>query len=103
MTQRSLASLIAVNVVLLAALVMVVLGTPEPASAQFGAGGKYLMIAGKSNERRNQAAVYIIDVNSAKVMSVIVNTSERRNPIEVVAGKSVKSDLQRASNATSDR
>lgn len=97
MNQRSLATLIALNVVLIASLVLVMFTAPQPAHAQFGAGGKYLMIAGQSPQRQDRAAVYIIDVNSAKVMSVIVDTAKRRNVVEVKALRSVRNDLKKAS------
>lgn len=103
MNQRSLATLIAVNVILLASLVMVFFTTPQPAHAQFGAGGKYLMIAGRSPQRESQDVVYIIDVNTAKIITVIANTALRGNAVEVIAGKNIKPDLEKASEAKSGR
>lgn len=96
MTKRSLATLLAINVILLSALVLVMFGNPQPAEAQFGGGGRYLMIAGRSPQRENQAAVYIIDVNSSKIAAIVVNTAVRRNNIEPVAGRTVRDDAQRA-------
>lgn len=105
MNQRSLATLIAVNVILLSSLVLVFFSTPEPAYAQgFGAGGKYLMIAGRSPQRNSQDVVYIIDVNGAKMITVIANSSLRSNNIvEVIKGRDIKPDIERATKARSGR
>ena len=98
MTKRSLATLIAINVILFAALVMVIFAQPRTAQAQaFGSPGKYLMIAGRSPQRENQAAVYIIDVNSARMIAVTINTALRKDQIEVIAGRKVKEDIENAS------
>ena len=96
MTQRSLATLIAVNVILIAALVLVMFGSPQPASAQFGAAGRYLMIAGKSPQRDNQAAVYVIDVTSGKIIAGVISTAARKNQIQFIAGRDIKDDIERA-------
>ena len=95
MTKRSLATLIALNVILLASLVLVLFGAPQDARAQFGAGGRYLMIAGKSPQRENQAAVYVIDVSSGKIIAGLINTANRTNQIEFVAGLDIKPDIER--------
>jgi hypothetical protein len=91
MNKRSLAALIALNVLLLVALA-VTLATPEPAQAQFGAAGRqYLMIAGEVAGRSSQAAVYIIDTQSTRMVAVLFNSNN--NTFEFVAGRTVGDDV----------
>ncbi len=94
MNKRSLAGLILINAVLLAALVVTGFA-PEPAQAQFGgSGGQYLMIAGDATGRDAQAAVYIADLRSGKVVAVMFNGSNDK--LELIAGRDVSQDSQRA-------
>jgi len=97
MNKRSLAGLILINAVLLASLVVTAF-SPAPAQAQFGgAGGQYLMIAGDVTGRSQQAAVYIIDMQSGKVVAVFFNGSN--NSLEFVAGRDVRKDAERANSS----
>jgi len=67
MTKRTLAVLITVNALLIAA-VGVVSFTPQPAQAQLGGGGgDYLMLAGTAPGVTGEA-VYIINVDTAKAI-----------------------------------
>lgn len=93
MNKRSLAGLILINAVLLASLVVTAF-SPAPAQAQFGgSGGQYLMIAGDVTGRSSQAAVYIIDMQSGKVVAVMFNGSN--NTLEFIAGRDVSQDAER--------
>lgn len=95
MNKRSLAGLILINAVLLASLVVTAF-SPAPAQAQFGGmGGQYLMIAGDVTGRDAQAAVYIIDMQSGKVVSIMFNGSN--NTLEFIAGRDVSEDATRPS------
>ena len=76
MNRRSLASLILLNAVLLAALVVSSL-TP-PAEAQFGAGASYMMIAGQTRGRSNQDVVYVVDMQSSQMVAMMFNSSNNR-------------------------
>jgi hypothetical protein len=94
MNHRSLASLIVINAVLLAALVVTV-SSPAPAQAQLGGiGGQYMMIAGNVTGREAQAAVYIIDMRTSNVIAVMFNGSN--NTLEFVAGRDISQDAARA-------
>lgn len=91
MNARSLAALILLNVVLLAGLVVTVF-SPQPAAAQFAGGSQYLMIAGDVTGREQQAAVYIINLQTSQMAAVMFNTAN--NNLEVVAGRTVGEDLR---------
>lgn len=97
MNKRSLAGLILINAVLLASLVVTAFN-PTPAQAQLGGGGgggQYLMIAGDVTGRDQQAAVYIIDLQSAKVITIFFNGANNR--LEFIAGRDVSQDSERTS------
>ena len=94
MNKRSLAGLILINAVLLASLVVTAF-SPAPARAQSGGGGgEYLMIAGDVTGREQQAAVYIIDLQSRKIITFFFNGANNR--LEFIAGRDVSQDAQRA-------
>ncbi len=93
MNKRSLAGLILINAVLLAALVVAAL-SPAPVQAQFGGGGQYMMIAGNATGRESQAAIYIIDLNTSRVVAVMFNGSN--NKLEFIAGRNISEDAERA-------
>ncbi len=77
MNRRSLAALILVNAVLLAALVTS-LASPQPAHAQFGGGSQYLMIAGQSQVRNDQAAIYVVDTRNGAIVSLMYSSANNR-------------------------
>ena len=91
MTHRSLSMLIVLNAVLLAALSVTLFSTP--ASAQFGGGAAYTMIAGQVTGRADQESVYIIDLNTSRMVAVIFNTNNNR--ADVIDGRVVADDAQR--------
>lgn len=90
---RSLAALVALNVALLAGLV-VTLFTPEPAQAQFGGGTQYLMLAGQTRGQNDAALIYILDVRSAAMISVVYNSGSK--DLEFVASRGMANDIQEA-------
>ena len=73
MNRKTLRALLTLNVVLLVALVLVGL-TPQPAQGQF-ARSEYIMVAGRVVGRDQQAAVYILDLATAKIAAVMYNSS----------------------------
>ena len=90
MTQRSLAALILLNVVLLAGLVVVGFA-PQPAQAQLGGGGQYLMIAGKTAQRQSQSVVYVLNVRTAQVAALLYRSADNR--VEPIDGRDIRNDL----------
>ena len=75
MTQRSLAALIMINAVLLAAVVVAVFAPRT--QAQFAGGGQYLMISGATTGRTQQSAVYIINITSGEVLPLMFNSANQ--------------------------
>jgi hypothetical protein len=102
MNKRSLGALIVLNLMLLAAVVVVNL-TPAPAAAQGLGGGRgnYIMIAGSVPGRSNQSAVYVVELNSARMMVVFFNAST--NSFEFVAGRDVYNDARNVSGGGGGR
>ena len=91
MNRKTLGALIALNSVLLAGLAAVCL-SPKPAQAQGGfAGSNYLMISGDVQGRESQASIYVIDVNTGQILTVMFNGSNKQ--WEVYGVKDVKADL----------
>lgn len=83
MTSKSLKALVTLNVVLLIA-VTVMAFSPPPANAQLSVSStQYMMISGTVRGRSNQAGIYIIDRNSAKVMGIFFNSSTDK--VQVIA------------------
>ena len=93
MNRRSLAALILVNAVLLAALVTS-LASPQAAQAQFGGGSQYLMISGASQVRNDQAVVYVVDTRSGAIVSLIYSSANNR--IEPLGGRLISQDTQQS-------
>ena len=96
MGQRTLGFLLAVNAMLLFALGFVTLGTPEPALAQALGRPNYLMIAGEVTGRSNQAAIYVVDLNTSRVIAGFFNASTNR--FEFIAARDLTSDLAQGQN-----
>jgi hypothetical protein len=88
--RKTLGALIALNVVLLAGLAAVCL-SPKPAQAQGFAGSSYLMLAGDVVGREQQAAIYVIDVNTGQIATLFFNGSTGK--WEEIAYKNVADDL----------
>ncbi len=93
MNKRLMNGLIAVNALLLVALV-VVGWTPQPVAAQFGMRGDYTMIAGNVTGRKGQAAIYLLDLKSQRMAAVVFDS--RTKKLETIAGRVVSKDLQQA-------
>ena len=75
MNRRTLRALLALNVGLRVALLLVGLA-PAPAQGQGQfARNQYIMVSGRIAERDQQAAVYILDLNSATIAAVMYNSS----------------------------
>ncbi len=74
MNRKTLRALLALNVVLLVALVLVGF-TPQPAQGQFASRSEYIMVAGKVVGRKQQSAVYILDLATARIAAVMYNSS----------------------------
>lgn len=91
MNRRSLAALVLVNAVLLAALVTSLL-SPQAAQAQFGSGSQYLMISGQSQVRNDQAAIYIVDTRNGAILALLYNSANNR--LEPIAGRLLSQDIQ---------
>lgn len=93
MTQRSLAVLVILNAVLVAAIAMTFGATTQKAQAQLGGGGgNYLMIAGDTSQNNQQAVIYIMDTNNGRVAAVQVNSANGR--VTPVALREVGNDLR---------
>ncbi|MCC6682109.1 MAG: hypothetical protein IT445_14500 [Phycisphaeraceae bacterium] len=90
MNRRSLAALILLNSVLLAALV--VGSFSSPVQAQFGAAGNYMMIAGQVRGRTNQNAIYIIDQQTSQMVSMMFNSAN--NEFEYFAARRISDDAR---------
>ena len=75
MNKRSIPALIALNVVLLLALALVSLA-PAPANAQGFASARYLMVSGPTTGGSQQDIIYIIELNSTKVVAAVYNGSD---------------------------
>jgi len=93
MNKRSLGALVVLNLVLVIALAVVSL-SPQPAEAQFGGGSNYIMIAGEITGRTNQNAVYIVETQSARMISVLFNSSNKT--FQVIAGCDLAADARAA-------
>lgn len=90
MNKRSLGMLIGLNLVLLAAVTLSVF-INQPASAQFGLPGDYVMVAGDVTGRK-QAAVYILDLKSERMAAVMFDSRNQR--LEVIAGRELSNDMR---------
>lgn len=91
MTQRSLAVLITLNVILLAGLTVTVF-SPKPAEAQFGGGRQFTMISGEVTGRNQQAAIYVVDLTSGQVAPLFFNGSNKQ--FETFSGRSIADDMR---------
>lgn len=90
MSKRSLGALVVLNLVLLVGLAVV--STPtQTAHAQFGAGANYLMISGPSSDRKSQDAIYILELKSARMIAMFVNTSNDK--VEYIASREIARDV----------
>ena len=91
MNKRSLGALIVLNVVLLAALLIVSV-SPRPAQAQFGTSVDYVMIAGQTAARNNQNVVYIVDTRSQRMAALLFQSAN--NTLDFIAVRDLSADAQ---------
>ncbi|MAE64814.1 MAG: hypothetical protein CMJ18_11150 [Phycisphaeraceae bacterium] len=70
MNKRSLGALIALNIVLLAGLLIVTL-TPQTAQAQRRGRSHYTMISGRTNQKSSYDIVYLINVDTAQLAALM--------------------------------
>ncbi len=92
MNRKSLGALVALNVVLLMALIVVSL-TPSRSYAQLGgAAGQYVMIAGQAVGQNNMNAIYITELSSARMVVVMFNGGNEK--LDVIAGRELKADVK---------
>ena len=92
MTQRSLAVLVILNAVLIAAIAMTFGATTQEANAQgIGGGGSYLIIAGNTQQREQQAVIYVMQVNTGRVAAFLVNSANGN--VDVVGARDLARDL----------
>jgi hypothetical protein len=90
MNRKSLPALVALNVVLLIAVVLITL-TPQPVQAQFGR-SSFLMISGEVVGQRQRNVVYIIDTSTAKMITVMFNSANDK--LEIIAGRDLAQDFK---------
>lgn len=90
MTQRSLAVLIVLNAVLLAAIALTFGPVQKAEAVQLG-GGSYLMLAGNTTGG-SQQVVYIMDTQTGRLAALTVNSGNKR--VELVGGRKVGDDLK---------
>lgn len=89
---RTLAALVLLNVVLMAAVLIAAL-SPQPAEAQLGAAGEqYLLIAGRTPASQDRAAVYVLNVNSGQMVSLTFDSRDDR--VRIIGGRDVSRDLE---------
>jgi len=92
MNRKSLGALVALNAVLLMALVIVSL-TPARTHAQLGgAAGNYVMLAGEVTGQKTMNAIYITELTSARMVVVMYNGGNEK--LEVIAGRDLKADVK---------
>lgn len=89
MNRRSLAVLIVLNVVLLAAIALT-LGPVPKAEAQLG-GGSYLMIAGNSGQAPQQV-IYVMDTRTGRVAGFLLDSATKK--VREVGVREIADDLK---------
>ncbi|MEM9416252.1 MAG: hypothetical protein AAGA29_12365 [Planctomycetota bacterium] len=92
MTQRSLAVLVILNAVLIAAIAMTFGPGTSQVQAQGIGGGGYLMIAGDTQQRQQQAVVYVMQVNTGRVAAFLINSAN--GDVTLVGAREVANDLE---------
>lgn len=90
MNRRSLAALVALNIGLLIALLVVNL-SPSQALAQGGGRRDYIMLSGTTTGLNAQDVIYIVELRSSKMAAVVFNSSS--NTFEAVGARVLSEDL----------
>lgn len=88
---RSWKALLALNVVLLLALILTVLSPPSVQAQQRPRPGEYLLIAGDITGLSGKSAVYIIELRTSRLLALFYNRDTRR--IEVIDSRLLDEDL----------
>ena len=92
MTQRSLAILIVLNAVLLAAIALT-FGPVQKANALQLGGGSYLMIAGNTTQAAQQV-IYVMDTGNGRVAAFTINSANQK--VEIIGAREIGQDLKGA-------
>lgn len=90
MNKRSLGALVALNIVLLVGLVFVSL-SPEPAYGQVKR-AEYIMVAGNATGRSQQAAVFVIELNTSRMVAFFFNAADNR--IDIIDARDMTQDME---------
>jgi hypothetical protein len=98
MKRNSLGALVALNgILLLALLLAVTLPGPSAEAQRVRRGrGEYVMVAGKATGREDQQAVYILELKSYRMAAVMFDS--RNNRFDVLAGRNISNDLESRDN-----
>jgi hypothetical protein len=102
MNKRSLGALIALNLVLLAGLVLTALA-PRTAQAQGFAANRasYIMLPGQISGREGQSAVYIVELTTGRMVALIYSSATEQ--IELLDGRDLARDARGTGGGTPDR
>ena len=90
MNKRSLGALIALNLSLLAGLAVTGLA-PQPAEAQVLGSKHYVMVAGDLVGRNDQSVVYVIEIETSRMIAVLVDT--RTNELQLLGRRNLQPDF----------
>ena len=93
MNRKTLKMLIVVNLVLLVGLAVTGY-RPQPAAAQLGGRGDYLIVSGEVvGLRKDRHAVFVLDVSNQKLAAFTFDS--RTDKIEVIGTRLINDDLSR--------
>lgn len=92
MNRQSLGALVALNVVLLIALVLAALAPVRPAQAQFNQQG-YIMLAGEAKSvPLGRKVIYITEISSARMVACVYDS--QKEEFDWLAGRELTQDLK---------
>ena len=83
MNRQTLRALVVLNIVLLAALLLVTV-VPQPASAQLRGRDVYTMVSGQTKDRDSQNLVHVVNLTTGRVVALIY---ESENDKLVIIGR----------------
>lgn len=96
MNARTLAALVLLNAVLLAALIVTSFA-PRSAEAQLGgAAANYMMVAGAATGQPQQDVIYVVNTTDGRVLAM--SYSSATGELTRIAGRNIARDLQGAGN-----
>jgi hypothetical protein len=94
MRTPAVATLLLLNIALLAGIAVTAF-SPAPAAAQLGGAARnYTMISGSVLGRKSQDVIYIVDLNTSAIVPLFYNGASRK--FEIFEGSVVSSDLDAA-------